>query len=70
MSGYLFYLAAAACLVTFGVLAFGVGGFGSKKREGVEGARFSNRLMRYRIIAQAVAVILILLTVWAIRTGN
>jgi hypothetical protein len=70
MSGYLFYLAAAACLVTFGVLAFGIGGFGSKGREGVEGARFSNRLMRYRIIAQAAAVILILLTVWAFRSGN
>jgi hypothetical protein len=70
MSGVLFYLAVAACLVTFGVLAVGVGGFGSKKREGVEGARFSNRLMRYRIIAQAVAVILILLTVWALSSGN
>ncbi|HUS54916.1 MAG TPA: twin transmembrane helix small protein [Thermohalobaculum sp.] len=70
MSGMLFYLAGAACLVTFGVLAYGIGGFGSKSREGVEGARFSNRLMRYRIIAQAVAIILILLTVWAVRGGN
>ena len=70
MSGILLYLAAAACLVTFGVLVFGVGGFGSKGREGVEGARFSNRLMRYRIIAQLVAIILIMLTVWAIRSGN
>ena len=70
MSEYLLYLAAAACLVTFGVLAIGVGGFGSKGREGVEGARFSNRLMRYRILAQFVAVILLMLTVWAIRSGN
>jgi hypothetical protein len=70
MSGILFYLAVAAILATFAVLAVGVGGFGSKKREGVEGARFSNRLMRYRIIAQAVAVILILLTVWAVRGGG
>jgi hypothetical protein len=70
MSGFLFYLAAAAVLATFAVLAIGVGGFGSKKREGVEGARFSNRLMRYRIIAQAVAIILILLTVWALGGGN
>ena len=30
MSGILLYLAAAACLVTLGVLAFGVGGFGGK----------------------------------------
>ncbi len=70
MSGILFYLAAGAILVTAGVLAFGVGGFGSKGREGVEGARFSNRLMRYRIIAQFVAVILLMLTAWAIGRGN
>ena len=69
MSGLLFYLAAAACIITLAVLAVGVGGFGSKAREGKEGARFSNRLMRYRIIAQFVAIILIMLTVWAIGKG-
>ena len=57
-------------MATAGVLAFGVGGFGSKGRDGVEGARLSNRLMRYRIIAQFVAIILLMLTVWAIRSGN
>ena len=66
MAGLLFYLAAAACIITLAVLAVGIGGFGSKSREGVEGARRSNRLMRYRIIAQFIAVILIMLTVWAI----
>jgi len=70
MSGFLFYFAVLACLVTLAVLAYGIGGFGSKKRDGVEGARFSNKLMRYRIIAQAVAVILILLTVLAIKGGK
>ena len=70
MSGFLFYFAALACLVTLGVLAYGIGGFGSKSREGIEGARFSNKLMRWRIIAQAVAVILILLTVLAIKGGK
>ena len=69
MSGILFYLAAAACLVTLLVLAVGIGGFGSKGREGESGARFSNRLMRYRILAQFIAIILIMLTVWAIRGG-
>lgn len=67
MSGVLFYLAALACLVTLGVLAYGIIGFGSRRREGIEGARFSNKLMRLRILAQFIAVILILLTVWAIR---
>ncbi len=70
MSGLLFYLAAAACLVTAGVLVVGVGGFGSKGREGVEGARLSNRLMRYRIIAQFVAILLPMLMVWAVRRGS
>ncbi len=70
MSGFLFYLAAAAILITMAVLASGVGGFGSKGREGVEGARFSNRLMRYRIIAQFVAIILLMLTAWAIQSGS
>ena len=70
MSGILFYLAAAAILITAAVLAVGVAGFGSKGREGVEGARFSNRLMRYRIVAQFVAIILLMLTVWAMRSGN
>jgi hypothetical protein len=70
MSGFLFYVAALACLVVLGVLAYGIGGFGSKSREGVEGARFSNKLMRWRIIAQAVAVVLILLTVLAIKGGK
>ncbi len=69
MSGILFYLAAAACLVTLGVLAVGIGGFGSKSRGGVEGARFSNRLMRYRIIAQFVAIVLFMLMAWAARNG-
>ncbi len=70
MSGFLFYLAVAAILVTMGVLVVGVGGFGSKHRDGLKGARFSNRLMRYRIIAQFVAIILLTLTAWAIRSGN
>ena len=70
MSGILFYLAMGACLVTLAVLAYGIGGFGSKGREGVDGARFSNKLMRYRIIAQFVAVILIMLTVWLTRSGS
>jgi hypothetical protein len=56
--------------VTLAVLAFGIGGFGSKGRQGVDGARQSNRLMRYRIVAQFVAVILIMLTVWATRGGG
>ncbi len=70
MSGIFFYLAMAAVLATFAVLAIGVGTFGSRWREGREGARFSNRLMRYRIIAQFVAIVLVMLTILAIQSGN
>lgn len=65
MSGILFYLAGAACLVTLGVLMVGIGGFGSGKAS----PRFSNRMMRYRIIAQAVAVALLLAMVWFAKQG-
>jgi len=66
MSGILFYLAALACLVTFIILMIGIGGFGT----GLSTPRFSNKMMRLRIIAQAIAIILILLTVWAAKSGG
>ena len=69
MSVLLFYLAMAACLATLGVLTVGIVGFGARHREGLKGARFSNRLMRLRILAQFAAVVLIVLTVLAIQSG-
>ena len=44
-----------------GVIGFGLGGEFNRKH--------SNRIMRYRIIAQAVAIVLILLFVWVRRGG-
>ncbi len=44
-----------------GVIGFGLGGEFNRKH--------SNRIMRYRIIAQAVAIVLILVFVWARRGG-
>ena len=70
MSGFLFYFAALACLVTLGILAFGVLRFGTGFSKGIEGARKSNRLMRWRIVAQLVAVILIVLVVVAAQSGR
>lgn len=66
MSGILFYAAAAACLVTLGVLVLGIGGFGSGKAS----PAFSQKMMRARIVAQFVAVILIMLTIWAAKSGG
>jgi hypothetical protein len=56
----LFLAAAAAALLVLGILAVGIGGFG---RGGEFNRKHANRLMRYRIAAQFLAVVLILLFV-------
>ena len=66
MSGFLFFAAAAACLAVLGVLAVGIGGFGSGKAS----PRFSQQMMRWRIIAQFVALVLVMLTIWVAQSGN
>ena len=57
----LFYVVAIALLVVVGILLTGIGGFA---RGGDFNRKHANRLMRWRIIAQFVAVVLILLFVW------
>lgn len=57
-------VAIVACLVVALILALGIGRFG---RGGVEGAKRSNRMMWYRIIAQAVAIVLILIMIYVRR---
>lgn len=56
----LFILMALAVLITFAVLTTGLGGFA---RGGEFNRRNGNRLMRWRIIAQAVSIALILAVV-------
>lgn len=56
----LFLIAALSVLVVAVILAVGIGGFA---RGGEFNRRNGNRLMRWRLIAQAVAVLLILLFV-------
>lgn len=56
----LFIIAALACFVVLGILMTGIGGFA---RGGDFNRKHANRIMRYRIIAQACAVALILLFV-------
>lgn len=53
----LFILAALACVAVLAILLLGIGGFA---KGGEFNRRHGNRLMRYRIYAQFVAVILIL----------
>ncbi|MGQ0611801.1 MAG: twin transmembrane helix small protein [Paracoccaceae bacterium] len=62
----LFILAAIACLVVVAILALGIGSFG---RGGEYNRRNANRLMRYRLAAQAVAVALIVGFAWLRARG-
>ncbi|MFT4744115.1 MAG: hypothetical protein ACI91Z_002095 [Yoonia sp.] len=57
----LFILVVIAVLIVLGILAFGIGTFG---KGGDFNRKHANRIMRYRIGAQAVAVALILLYVY------
>lgn len=66
MSGTLFYLATAACLVTLIIVMIGILGFGS----GRASANFSQRMMRLRILAQFVAIVLIMATILVARSGS
>lgn len=58
----LFILVAVACAVVVVILMVGVGGFA---RGGAFNAKYANKIMRLRLLAQFVAVILILVFVWA-----
>lgn len=66
MSGTFFYLALAACLFTAIVLMIGIMGFGLGKSS----PSFSNKMMRFRIIGQFVAVVFIMLTVLFAQSGS
>ena len=63
----LFYVVAIACLIVLGILMFGIGSFA---KGGDFNRKYANKIMRLRIILQAVAVVLILLTVWIARMGE
>jgi uncharacterized membrane protein affecting hemolysin expression len=64
----LFIFAALAALAVLVILMFGIGGFA---KGGEFNRKHANRVMRYRIIAQAVAVALIVIFVWLRgKTGN
>lgn len=66
MGQILLVIALLACLAVLGILLFGVGSFA---RGGDFNRKYANKIMRLRIAAQAVAVALILLAVWAMKSG-
>ncbi|MEM6464652.1 MAG: twin transmembrane helix small protein [Pseudomonadota bacterium] len=62
----LFIVVAIACLVVLGILLTGIGGFA---KGGDFNRKHANRIMRYRIYAQFVAVALLLVFVLVRRGG-
>jgi len=67
MSNMLFIAAVVACLVVLVVLMFGIFAFA---RGGEFNRKYANKIMRLRIITQAIAVALILAAVVAAQTGK
>jgi hypothetical protein len=63
----LFLLATLACFVVLGILLFGIGTFA---KGGEFNRRNANRIMRWRIGVQFVAVILIVAFAWLRSGGN
>lgn len=57
----LFIIVAIACLAVVAVLLVGIGGFA---RGGEFNRRYANKIMRLRLLAQFIAVVLIVLFVW------
>ncbi len=65
-SSPLFWIVAIACLIVAGILIWGVGSFGMGGDP-----KKANKIMQYRIIAQFVAVLLIVAFAWIVRnSGN
>ena len=62
----LFILVAIAVLIVLAILLTGIGGFA---KGGDFNKKHANRIMRYRIYAQAVAIVLILIFVVVRRGG-
>ena len=58
----LFWLAIIGCLVVLVILMIGIGGFA---KGGEFNRKHANRLMRYRIAAQALAVLVIVVFAWS-----
>lgn len=63
----LLYLIMFACIVVAAILLWGIGSF---SRGGEYNRRNANKIMRYRLAAQAIAVVLIVGVVWLRGRGG
>ncbi len=66
MSKIFLLISLVACLAVLAVLLFGVGSF---TRGGDFNRKYANKIMRLRLLMQAIAVALIVLTVYLARQG-
>ena len=66
MSSPFVVIVVCVCLLVLAVLMLGIGSFA---KGGRIGKRYSNKLMRLRIILQAVAIILIIIFVYFEKRG-
>lgn len=66
MSSIFLILVIVTCLIVLIILMFGIGSFAKGDNFG---RKYSNKLMRWRIIAQAVAVLLIIVFVYFEKKG-
>ena len=62
----LFIIAAIACLAVVAVLLVGIGGFA---RGGDFNRKYANKIMRLRLLAQFIAIVLIVVFVWLAGRG-
>ena len=67
LSDPLFIVVASSVLVVLAVLLFGIGTFA---KGGEFNRKYANKIMRYRILAQAIAVAVILAFVFFRRMGG
>lgn len=66
MSQIMLYIALFTCIGVLLVLIFGVGAFA---KGGDFNRKYANKIMRLRILAQAIAVVMLLITAWLARNG-
>lgn len=63
----LFILVAIACIAVLGILLIGIGGFA---KGGEFNRKHANRIMRYRLVGQAIAIVCILAFVFLRGIGG
>jgi len=67
MSQFFFFAAVAACILVLIVLMAGIFSFA---KGGEFNRKYANKIMRLRIVTQAIAVVLIIAAVLAAKSGS